>query len=90
MRASNLKLLPQLGNQLFSENVGIPEKDELVNSIYNEYKTNFEHPVSLSDFIDHSIDQSESYAAVFIPGGMEQMIAFLKIKMLIPYLGGHT
>ena len=49
-----------------------PKKDELVNSIYNEYKTNFEHPVSLSDFIDHSIDQSESYAAVFIPGGMEQ------------------
>lgn len=57
-----------------------PKKDEHVNAIYNEYKTNFEHPVSLSDFIDHSIDQSESYAAVFIPGGHGAMIGIPEDK----------
>ena len=51
-----------------------PKKDEQVNAIYNEHKSNFENPVSLSDFVSTSLDQSENYAAVFIPGGHGAMI----------------
>lgn len=51
-----------------------PNKDEHVNAIYQELKPNFEKPLSLSDFISRSFNQSESYAAVFIPGGHGAMI----------------
>lgn len=51
-----------------------PKKDEYVNAIYKAHKANFEKPQSLSDFISNYFDQSESYAAVFIPGGHGAMI----------------
>ena len=51
-----------------------PEKDDQVKAIYNQLKPKFEQPIQLSDFIKTSFDQSESYAAVYIPGGHGAMI----------------
>ena len=51
-----------------------PEKDEHVNSIYNELKADFEKPIKLTDFIENSFSDSESHAAVFIPGGHGAML----------------
>jgi len=57
-----------------------PNKDEHVKAIYKEHKSSFEKPESLPDFINRSFDQSESYAAVFIPGGHGAMIGIPEDK----------
>jgi molecular chaperone Hsp31 and glyoxalase 3 len=51
-----------------------PEKDEQVKAFYNEYKSSFEAPTTLDDFIETSLSQAESYAAVFVPGGHGAML----------------
>ncbi|MEK9600564.1 MAG: glyoxalase III HchA [Bacteroidota bacterium] len=51
-----------------------PEKDEHVKAIYEEYKSNFEKPLKLQDFIDNSMTEMASYAAVFVPGGHGSML----------------
>jgi molecular chaperone Hsp31 and glyoxalase 3 len=62
------------GKPAIFEMWAFPKKDEQIKSIYNEHKANFEKPLSLSQFIDKSFDQSDEYAAVFIPGGHGAMI----------------
>ncbi len=62
------------GKPAIFEMWAFPKKDEHVIAIYNEYKSNFEKPLSLSNFISKSFNQSESYAAVFVPGGHGAMI----------------
>ena len=62
------------GKPAIFEMWAFPKKDEHVKAIYSEYKTNFEKPISLSDFTNTSLEQSERYAAVFIPGGHGAMI----------------
>lgn len=64
----------QTGKPVVLEMWAFPNKDENVKAIYNEYKTNFENPVKLSDFIDSSFDKIDSYAAVFVPGGHGAML----------------
>ncbi len=51
-----------------------PEKDESVKAFYEEYKPSFEAPTILEDFIENSSSDSESYAAVFVPGGHGAML----------------
>ena len=51
-----------------------PMKDDHVNDIFREHKVSFEKPLKLSDFINKSFNQSDDYAAVFIPGGHGAMI----------------
>jgi molecular chaperone Hsp31 and glyoxalase 3 len=51
-----------------------PAKDEQVKSLYNEYKSSFEQPKNLQDFVDTSLSAPESYAAVFVPGGHGAML----------------
>ncbi|MFT5819302.1 MAG: molecular chaperone Hsp31 and glyoxalase 3 [Crocinitomix sp.] len=62
------------GKPVVFEMWAFPEKDEYVKSIYNELKSNFEKPRALKDFIDNSLTDTKSYAAVFIPGGHGAMI----------------
>jgi len=57
-----------------------PEKDEQVKGIYQDYKAKFKKPLSLTDFISRSFNQSEKYAAVFIPGGHGAMIGIPEDK----------
>ena len=51
-----------------------PEKDEQVKAIYEEYKSRFEKPITLQNFIDTSLTQADSYAAVYVPGGHGAML----------------
>ncbi|WP_394209830.1 glyoxalase III HchA [Enterovibrio calviensis] len=62
------------GKPVVFEMWAFPEKDEQVKAIYNEYKARFEQPKSLQDFVDNSLTDSESYAAVFVPGGHGAML----------------
>lgn len=52
----------------------MPQDDKKVKSIYSEYKTQFENPRSLSDFVGKSMKDNTDYIAVYIPGGHGAML----------------
>ena len=62
------------GRPVVFEMWAFPKKDEHVKAIYKELKLNFDKPISLSDFINTSLEHADSYSAVFIPGGHGAMI----------------
>jgi len=68
------------GKPVVFEMWAFPEKDQHVKAIYNEYKSSFESPKKLQDFVDTSFIESASYAAVFIPGGHGAMIGIPEDK----------
>ena len=68
------------GKPVVFEMWAFPEKDEHVKAIYNENKASFDKPLKLSEFIKSSFDHSESYAAVFVPGGHGAMIGIPEDK----------
>ena len=70
----DFEIVTQTGKPVVFEMWAFPEKDEEVKAIYQEYKTSFENPKRLADFVDISLEDTESYAAVFVPGGHGAMI----------------
>ncbi|MGB1000232.1 MAG: glyoxalase III HchA [Flavobacteriales bacterium] len=62
------------GKPVVFEMWAFPEQDEHVKAIYNDYKTHFEKPRTLQDFVANSMTDSASYAAVFVPGGHGAML----------------
>ncbi len=62
------------GKPVVFEMWAFPEKDEHVKTLYNEYKENFEQPKSLNNFVEDSLTEVNSYAAVFVPGGHGAML----------------
>ncbi|MAD12712.1 MAG: protein deglycase HchA [Flavobacteriaceae bacterium] len=68
------------GKSVVFEMWAFPEKDENVKAIYNDYKSNFNKPINLQDFVDTSMTDSASYAAVFVPGGHGAMLGIPKDK----------
>jgi len=66
------------GKPVVFEMWAFPTKDEHVKAIYNEYKLSFEQPKKLQDFIDTSLSDTASYAAVFVPGGHGAMLGIPK------------
>ncbi len=68
------------GKPVVFEMWAFPNKDEHVQSIYKEHKSSFEQPKKLQDFIDQSFADSDSYAAVFVPGGHGAMLGIPEDK----------
>ena len=62
------------GKPVVFEMWAFPGKDEHVKSLYSDYKSSFEQPKSLQAFVDTSLSDPESYAAVFVPGGHGAML----------------
>lgn len=62
------------GKPVVFEMWAFPNEDENVKTIYNELKNSFDKPMNLTEFIDSSFNDFESYAAVFVPGGHGAMI----------------
>ena len=62
------------GKPVVFEMWAFPNEDENVKAIYNEYKSSFQQPIKLTDFITHSFVNDSSFAAVFVPGGHGAMI----------------
>ena len=62
------------GKPVVFEMWAMPNKDQNVINLYNEYEKQFEKPGSLSDFVENSLDDDQSYAAVFVPGGHGAML----------------
>ena len=68
------------GKPFVFEMWAFPEKDAHVKAIFEEYKSSFEKSKRLQDFIDTSMTDSASYAAVFVPGGHGAMLGIPKDK----------
>ncbi len=62
------------GKPVVFEMWAMPQNDEHVMGIYNAYKARFENPTPLQEFVDGSLGDAESYAAVFVPGGHGAML----------------
>lgn len=76
----NFEITTATGKPVVFEMWAFPEKDENVKNFYEEYRSNFEHPKKLQDFVNASTDQTETYAAVFIPGGHGAMLGIPEDK----------
>jgi molecular chaperone Hsp31 and glyoxalase 3 len=68
------------GKPVVFEMWAFPKKDEHVKAIYEAYKSIFEKPKKLQDFVDNSLTDSASYAAVFVPGGHGAMLGIPEDK----------
>jgi len=68
------------GKPVVFEMWAFPEEDEHVKAIFNEHKSSFEQPKKLQDFIDGSLTDVASYAAVFVPGGHGAMLGIPEDK----------
>ena len=62
------------GKPVVFEMWAMPNKDQNVINLYNEYEKEFENPGSLRVFVENSLDDDQSYAAVFVPGGHGAML----------------
>ncbi|MFT5196635.1 MAG: molecular chaperone Hsp31 and glyoxalase 3 [Candidatus Promineifilaceae bacterium] len=62
------------GKPVVFEMWAMPQKDEHVMGFYNEYKSSFEKPKGLQEFVDNSLADTATYAAVFVPGGHGAML----------------
>lgn len=70
----DFKIATLTGKPVVFEMWAFPNEDEHVKAIYNEYKSSFERPMKLQDFVENSFANSEAYAAVFVPGGHGAML----------------
>jgi molecular chaperone Hsp31 and glyoxalase 3 len=68
------------GKPVVFEMWAFPNKDEHVKAIFNEFKSSFEKPKKLQDFVADSLSESASYAAVFVPGGHGAMLGIPEDK----------
>ena len=70
----DFEIVTPTGKPVVFEMWAFPEEDKDVKAIYDEYKSSFEQPIKLTDFITHSFVNDSSFAAVFVPGGHGAMI----------------
>ena len=76
----NFEITTPTGKPVVFEMWAFPEKDENVKNFYEEYKSEFEHPKKLQDFVDISDAETEAFTAVFIPGGHGAMLGIPEDK----------
>ena len=70
----DFEIVTPTGKPVVFEMWAFPNEDENVKAIYEEYKSKFEQPKKLADFITNSFQDDSAYAAVFVPGGHGAMI----------------
>lgn len=70
----DFEILTATGKPVVFEMWAFPQEDAAVKELYNSYKTKFESPKSLSEFMSKDSISSDAYAAVFIPGGHGAML----------------
>jgi molecular chaperone Hsp31 and glyoxalase 3 len=70
----DVEVVTPTGEPVKIEMWAMPEEDKNIKAIYSEFKTKFENPGSLSDFVQNTMIDSKDYIAVFIPGGHGAML----------------
>ncbi|MDC0303576.1 protein deglycase HchA [Flavobacteriales bacterium] len=66
------------GKPVVFEMWAFPYGDENVKALYDKYRSAFEEPKKLEEFINNSFSDTDSYAGVFVPGGHGSMIGIPK------------
>ncbi len=62
------------GKSVKIEMWAMPSEDKNIGKMYEEYKSKFEKPGSLSSFVRNEMTDSTDYVGVFIPGGHGAML----------------
>lgn len=62
------------GKPVVFEMWAFPDKDDHVKAIFDEYQSSFKKPKKLQDFVNYSLTDVASFAAVFVPGGHGSML----------------
>ena len=62
------------GKPVVFEMWAFPDKDDQVKAIFDEYQSSFKKPKKLQDFVNDSLTDVASFAAVFVPGGHGSML----------------
>lgn len=70
------------GRSVKIEQWAMPNEDKAVMALFAEFKTRFAAPKSLADFVGGDMEQSEAYAAVFIPGGQGALAGLPESEVL--------
>ena len=70
----DVDIVTPTGKPVIIEMWAMPQEDENVKDIYSEYKSKFENPGSLSDFVKNSMHDSTDYIAIYLPGGHGAML----------------
>ena len=76
----DFEIVTPTGKPVVFEMWAFPNEDKNVKAIYDEYKSKFEKPGKLSDFMANSFENDSAYAAVFVPGGHGAMIGIPEDK----------
>ena len=76
----NFEIVTPTGKPVVFEMWAFPDKDENVKKFYQAHKNEFNQPKKINDFVNLSTEETESYAAVFIPGGHGAMIGIPEDK----------
>jgi len=70
----DVDIVTPTGKPVKIEMWAMPEEDEHVMALYAEYKQQFEKPGNLSNFVQNSMNSSNDYIAVYLPGGHGAML----------------
>lgn len=70
----DIDIVTPTGKSVKIEMWAMPKEDENVQTIYSEFKEQFEKPKNLSDFVNNSMNDNSDYIAIFIPGGHGAML----------------
>ena len=70
----DIEIVTPTGKPVKIEMWAMPEEDEAVNKLYQEYKIQFDNPGSVSDFVNTSLTADSPYIGVFLPGGHGAML----------------
>ena len=76
------------GKAVAIEMWAMPNEDKAVKEIYQRYLEKFENPISLNEFVNNSMTESD-YVAVFLPGGHGAMLGLpenIDLKKLIQWV----
>ena len=70
----DIDIVTPTGKSVKIEMWAMPKEDENVQTMYSEFKEQFEKPKNLSDFVNNSMNDNSDYIAIFIPGGHGAML----------------
>ena len=70
----DIDIVTPTGKSVKIEMWAMPKEDENVQTMYSEFKEQFENPKNLSDFVNNSMNDNSDYIAIFIPGGHGAML----------------
>lgn len=65
----DLDIFTPTGQPVKFEMWAMPKKDTKVQAVYQKYKAQFDNPISLATLVQNKFKNSDSYSAIYIPGG---------------------